>query len=1122
MNLSDFELLDAYFRDGSESAFTELLRRHVDLVYSAASRQVGFHPQAAEEVTQTVFGHLASKAHELRQHASLTGWLYLSTRLAATQYRRTETRRLARETSAHLMSQLLAAKDPEPEWDKIRPLLDEAMCDLNDEDRETVLLRYFERQSLAEVGKRFDLSENTARMRVQRALDKLYAALAKRGITSTAAALGVALAANAVTPSPVGMVRRIGSAIGATDVGVTAPASVTAHGVLVVLVLVSATAGLMWTSRNAFGRTPGTASNRASVHFAPQNPGVAGTNGPNGLIEREGAESGSASTNSRVQNDEFSPNDRVLELTFVTKDSGEPVSNIQVDYRAWSEFGLTNRHFAADQNGRLKVPTPLSNTTHLTLTSRGAGFADTRLQWDLPGEVVPTNYLVQLDRGVNLSGRVLDSEGNPVAGSKVQFDEVQLGSERKGIQSHEFGSIVVTTDAEGYWSLTRIASDMLKRVIVWANHPEHLSSDSFRLADSPTGQAQLMAGKYAFKLRSAHVLRGVVEDESGYPIVGAQVMVAAESENTLLRNPITGESVGERQSRKVTQTAGEGEFSVPGCASSNLFVTAVATGYAPKTVRVLTLTPESSAVHLVLGPPNLLKFRVQNEQGQPVTNAVFVFEPNFDPGRKVLEPQVHFAGRTDVEGRGEWADSPPGPHRFSFDAPGYDRQNAEWIVADGLEYGVTLTQEFSRHPPQVIRGTVTDSATGKPILSVRMAIGVSDEFPEAGHAQFSERGDYWLRFDGGHFRHSRKSFLAADGRISSWVLRFEADGYAPWFSRVIKGDESEVKLEVALVSATEFEVTILRPDGSPAVDAELGLLRKKDRLSLSKFGLLRSNNDPANLRRAAANGRLRLSADASIERVVGVHSDGYCTVPWSEVQATHVIRLEPWATIAGHFAANTEIPKEVSICPTDPMTSAVDLDFETSFQRPNSPGHFDYPKIPPGDWKIQSLWKLPRTSLDGSTLNLSGGDEVDVTVAAGETARVLLEGGIRVKGRIQLPTHFEIPPNCFWAAFARTGPYPPAEMEGNWEEQKKWREQPQIRAELKAAKVAHAHIAADGSVILAAVRPGIYRLEAALLERLPRMKRRLALFAEFVVPADGRIKELDLGILECSLPPESK
>ena len=127
MNHSDFELLDAYLRDGSESAFTELLRRHVDLVYSAASRQVGFHPQAAEEVTQTVFGHLASKAHELRQHASLTGWLYSSTRLAATQYRRTETRRLARETAAHVMSQLLAAKDPEPEWDKIRPLLDEAM-----------------------------------------------------------------------------------------------------------------------------------------------------------------------------------------------------------------------------------------------------------------------------------------------------------------------------------------------------------------------------------------------------------------------------------------------------------------------------------------------------------------------------------------------------------------------------------------------------------------------------------------------------------------------------------------------------------------------------------------------------------------------------------------------------------------------------------------------------------------------------------------------------------------------------------------------------------------------------------------------------------------------------------
>ena len=1122
MNHSDFELLDAYLRDGSESAFTELLRRHVDLVYSAASRQVGFHPQAAEEVTQTVFGHLASKAHELRQHASLTGWLYSSTRLAATQYRRTETRRLARETAAHVMSQLLAAKDPEPEWDKIRPLLDEAMCDLNDEDRETVLLRYFEQHSLAEVGKRFDLSENTARMRVQRALDKLYAALAKRGITSTATALGVALAAHAVTPLPVGMVQRIGSAVRAKDVGVAAPAGVTAHGVLVVLALVLASAGLIWTSRNVFGPTPETASNRASVLFAPQNLAVADTSGANLLIEHNGAESGAVSNHPKIQNDEFNPNDRVLELTFVTKDSGEPLSNIQVDYRAWSEFGLTNRYFVADQNGRLKVPTPSSNAVHLTLTSRGAGFADTRLQWDLPGEVVPTNYLVQIDRAVCLSGRVVDSEGDPVAGSKVQFDEEQMGSERKGIQSHEFGSLVATTDAEGYWSLTRIASDMLERVIVWASHPEHLSSDSLRLADSPTGKAQLMSGKYAFKLRSAQILHGLVQDESGYPLVGAQVTVAAEGENTLLRNPISGKGVGERPSRKVTQTTGEGEFSVPGCSSSNLFVTAVATGYAPKTVRLLALTPESRAVHLVLGPPNLLKFRVQNEQGQPVTNAVFVFEPNFDPGGKVLEPQVHFAGRTDIEGRGEWADSPPGPHRFSFGAPGYARQDAEWIVADGLEYTVILTKEFKQLPPQVIHGTVTDSATGKPIASVRMAIGVSDDFLEAGHARFGEVEDYWLRFDGGHFRHSRISLVDADGRIGSCVLRFEADGYTPWFSRVIKGDESEVQLEVALVSVVEFEIAILRPDGSPAVDAELGLLRKKDRLSLSKYGLLRLNNDPANLRRAAANGRLRLSADTSIERVVGVHADGYCTVPWSEVQATHVIRLEPWAKISGHFAADAEIPKEVRIWPTDPMTSAVDLDYETSFQRPNSQGHFDYLKIPRGDWKLQSLWKQPRTSLDGSTVHLPGGDEVDVTVAAGETAQVQFEGGIRVTGRIQIPTHFEIPLNGIWAALARTGPYPPAEMQGNWEEQKMWREQPQNRAELKSAKMANAHIAADGSVAFEAVRPGKYRLEASLLERPPSMKSLLALNAEFVVPTDGRIKELDLGILKCSLPPDSK
>lgn len=122
----------------------------------------------------------------LTRHSSLTGWLYTSTRYLAAKARRTEQRRRAREQEAYAMNQLLQSPDSDPAWNELGPVLDDAMHELGAVDCEAVLLRYFESRLLAEVGRRLGLTENAARMRVDRALDKLRAALAKRGVTSTA------------------------------------------------------------------------------------------------------------------------------------------------------------------------------------------------------------------------------------------------------------------------------------------------------------------------------------------------------------------------------------------------------------------------------------------------------------------------------------------------------------------------------------------------------------------------------------------------------------------------------------------------------------------------------------------------------------------------------------------------------------------------------------------------------------------------------------------------------------------------------------------------------------------------------------------------------------------------
>src|SRR5262245_61257956 len=206
---NDDELLRQYVRGHSEAAFAELVRRHIRLVYSAALRQVNCNRAAAEDVAQAVFTDLARKAPRLLRHSSLTGWLYTSARFQAAKNRRTAQRRTIREHAAHAMNNILSNDAPECDWETLRPLLDDALEDLSPEDREMVLWRYFERRPFAEIGRRLGLKENTARMRIERALDRLKAGLAKRGITSTAVALVAALTAHAMEEVPASLTERV-------------------------------------------------------------------------------------------------------------------------------------------------------------------------------------------------------------------------------------------------------------------------------------------------------------------------------------------------------------------------------------------------------------------------------------------------------------------------------------------------------------------------------------------------------------------------------------------------------------------------------------------------------------------------------------------------------------------------------------------------------------------------------------------------------------------------------------------------------------------------------------------------------------------------------------------------
>jgi RNA polymerase sigma factor (sigma-70 family) len=215
------ELLAEYVKTGSEAAFAEVANRYLNFVYSVALRLVGGDTVLAEDVAQTVFINLARKAPGLSSQVSLGGWLHEHTFHVATKAARAERRRQARERKA--MEASMLQDDSGVNLATVGPILDEAIRQLSTEDRTAVLLRFFEQRDFRAVGEALGSSEDAARMRVNRAVEKLHGFLRQRGVPLSAAALATGLATEVITAAPAGLATTIaGTALAGAATGGTA------------------------------------------------------------------------------------------------------------------------------------------------------------------------------------------------------------------------------------------------------------------------------------------------------------------------------------------------------------------------------------------------------------------------------------------------------------------------------------------------------------------------------------------------------------------------------------------------------------------------------------------------------------------------------------------------------------------------------------------------------------------------------------------------------------------------------------------------------------------------------------------------------------------------------------
>ncbi len=205
----DNGLIAEYDARRSDDAFAALVRRHINLVFATALRQVG-DTGAAEEITQNVFVALAQASGKLKAHPTIAGWLHQTTLNKSHAWLRSELRHRHREQVA--VHQQLADAEGDSVWSPLVPLLDEALLKLREPDRLAVVMHFMEGRTFEEVGTALGIGEDTVRKRVNRCLHELTHFFQRRGFAVPTLTAATPLFALASYPTPAGLAASVTTA----------------------------------------------------------------------------------------------------------------------------------------------------------------------------------------------------------------------------------------------------------------------------------------------------------------------------------------------------------------------------------------------------------------------------------------------------------------------------------------------------------------------------------------------------------------------------------------------------------------------------------------------------------------------------------------------------------------------------------------------------------------------------------------------------------------------------------------------------------------------------------------------------------------------------------------------
>lgn len=700
--MNEKDVIEIFRESRSEEAFAELARRYAGMVYAVAKRRSA-NGALAEDITQIVFIRLAKAFPKVRNPAELAAWLHRTTVNVTIDTWRSESRRRNREQQAAVMEPATPENDI---WEEISPQLDEALNQLNDDDRQALLLRFFGQKTMRDVGLVMGVSEAAAKMRVNRAVERLRTQLGVRGAVCTGVVLATIMAERSVEAAPGKLMAQLAAIkLPATAAGI--------GGLFVALLRVS-----KW--KLAAGAVAAGLILACVIHgVRSANTPVSGsvlTDSQTNLVKSMTIRARGKATGSSDLAEAEIPASKPLKMVFHVVDSktGEALVNTRVHAAYFGPGGQGEaKEVISDDKGNAAIPEPddavRSRAMNVFVIAedhvpKAVNFLDK----------MPEDYTIKLDAAVKANGWVVDEQGAPVAGVLVTVrspgikpDTSSLlmlhngavtvksqGIEQDHRESVDFQLCRVTNQDDGTWNFNYLPKEM-DEVRFILKKPGYVTTD----AAVPVAKTGLE--KLVLVIDRGFVVTGRIVDAQGRSISGVRIKTV--NVDSALRQAVNSDENGvftiagvagdpKKGAYYMTpdvKTNESGRFVVTGLAGTGpmqVELVAQAAGFAGQ-AREVELREATNVVHFTLLPGNIFHGIVVDEAGNPIGNAIVQTDFDF---KNQIDRRFEWTAHTDVNGSFEWNSAPEEEICYWFEAEGYEPVRGMSLSADGSNHKITL------------------------------------------------------------------------------------------------------------------------------------------------------------------------------------------------------------------------------------------------------------------------------------------------------------------------------------------------------------------------------------------------------------------------------------------------